>query len=112
MGKVNENREFERRAPQAYYDSCAILELDNRIMCPFRLEYRVSKTNSDEFSSYLQLILVPTLGVSDYRLRTIEHTKYVQYYITLNAEEKDMELINKFLSRLCQGIKNCSAGIM
>lgn len=111
MEKVNEIEDFNRRtAPSWDY---RIFDLKAPIVHPYRLEYRVPKTNTDEFSSYLNLVLVPTLGISNYRMHVTKlGDKYDNYHITLNAEVGDMELINTFLTRLCRGIVDCNAGRM
>jgi len=111
MEKVNEIKDFNRRiAPSWDYK---IYDLKTPIVHPYRLEYRVPKTNTDEFSSYLSLVLVPTLGISNHRIEVTKlGAKYDNYHITLNAKVDDMELINTFLTRLCRGIEDYSVGRM
>ena len=110
MGKVNEGREFKTRVYQGYNDTRNIMDLNNIIVHPYRAEYRVHKTNTDEFSSYLKLVLVPIMGVSDYRTRITNSGEYDRYQITMNVEDEDMKIIDTFLCRLCRGIESCNLG--
>ena len=110
MGKVNEGREFRTRVPSGYYDFRQLFELDEPIVHPYRLEYRIHEDNVDEFKIYLNLLLVPVLGISNYRTHTTKHSGGTNFHISLSANEVDMRLLQNLLERLRRGMEDYRLG--